>query len=100
VTEVVYTDAAERDLTQISSYIAADDPRAAVRFVERLRAKCEHLKHFSTIGRRRPDIHPDIRSLPHGSYVVYFEWDGSRDEMQILRIWHGSRRTPRLADLY
>jgi plasmid stabilization system protein ParE len=84
VTEVVYTDAAERDLTQISLYIAADNPRAAIRFLERL----------------RPDVHPDIRSLPHESYIVFFDWNGTRDEVRILRIWHGSRKTPTAADLY
>ena len=100
MTEVVYTDAAERDLTQISLHIAADDPRAAIRFVERVRKKCEYLSRFQRIGRLRPDIHPTIRSMPHGSYIIYFEWNDIADEVRILRIWHGSRKTPTAADLY
>jgi toxin ParE1/3/4 len=100
VTEVVYTEAAERDLTQISSYIAADNPRAAIGFVDRLRKKCEHLGRFQRIGRQRPEVHPTVRSMPHGAYVIYFEWTGVTDKVQILRILHGSRKTPTAADLY
>jgi toxin ParE1/3/4 len=99
VTALVYTEVAERDLTQISLYIAADSPQAAIHFVERIRELCELLKRFPRIGRQRSDILPDIRSMPHGSYVIYFQWNERNDEVRILRIWHGRRRTPSTADL-
>jgi len=100
VTQLIYTDAAERDFTQISLYIAADNPRAARRFVERIREHCAYLVHFPDMGRQRSDIRPDIRALSHGSYLIYYRRNKDVDEVQILRIWHARRRTPTAADLF
>jgi toxin ParE1/3/4 len=100
VTELIYTDAAERDLTRISVYIGADSPQAARRFVERLSEHCAYLVHFPDMGPRRSDIRADVRALTHGSYVIYYLHDEAADEVRILRIWHGRRRTPTAADLF
>jgi toxin ParE1/3/4 len=99
VTGVVYTAAAERDLTEILLYIAPDNPKAANRLVERIRERCEHLKRFPLIGRQRAEIHPNIRSTPLGSYVIFFQRNDQSDEIRILRIWHGHRKTPTPGDL-
>jgi toxin ParE1/3/4 len=99
VTGVVYTAAAERDLTEISLYIAANNPRAASRFVERIRERCEHLKRFSIIGRQRAEIDPAVRSMPLGSYLIFFQRNDQSDEVLILRVWHSRRKTPTSADL-
>jgi toxin ParE1/3/4 len=99
VTGIVYTAAAERDLTEISLNIAADDPRAASRFVERIRERCEHLERFPIIGRQRAEIHPGIRSMPLGSYVIFFQHNDQSDQVRILRIWHSRRKAPTPADL-
>lgn len=99
MTDLVYTDAAERDLTQIALHIAADDPRAARRFVERNRQHCAHLVRFPNMGRHRRDINSGIRALAHGSYVIYYLRIDDVDEVRILRIWHGRRKTPTAADL-
>ena len=99
MTTLLYTDAAERDLTRISLRIAADDPRAARRFVERIREHCAHLTRFPGLGRPRPDVHPQVRSLAHGSYVIYYRRDERADEVHVLRIWHGRRLAPAIADL-
>jgi len=99
VTDLVYTDAAERDLTQISLYIGADNPRAAGSFVTRIRDHCALLAHFPEMGPRRPEFTTVIRSLAHGSYVIYYRWLEDVDQIHILRIWHGRRRVPTAADL-
>jgi toxin ParE1/3/4 len=99
VTTLVYTAAAERDLTQISLYIAADNPQAARHFVGRIRRHCAHFVRFPQMGPRRPDILADLRSLAHGSYIIYYRRNEARDEVQILRIWHGRRKTITAADL-
>jgi toxin ParE1/3/4 len=99
VTALLYTDATERDLTRISLRIAADDPRIARRFVERIRDHCAHLARFPDMGRARPDVYPGVRSLAHGSYVIYYQRHEDADEVHVLRIWHGRRLTPAIADL-
>jgi toxin ParE1/3/4 len=99
VTELAYTNAAERDLTRISLRIATDNPHAARRFVERIREHCAHLVRFPYMGRPRPDVGAGIRSLAHGSYVIYYQGDEAADTVHILRIWHGRRRTPGTDDL-
>jgi toxin ParE1/3/4 len=99
VTTLVYTAAAERDLTQISLYIAADNPQAARHFVERIRHHCAHLIRFPQMGPRRPNVLPDVRSLAHGPYIIYYRRDEARDQVQVLRIWHGRRKTPTAADM-
>jgi toxin ParE1/3/4 len=100
VTNLVYTDAAEGDLTEIALWIAADNPPAALRFVARVRQHCAHLERFPYMGRPRRDIRADIRCFAHGSYVIYYQRKEDIDEVDILRIWHGRRQTPTIADLF
>jgi plasmid stabilization system protein ParE len=64
--KILYSDAAERDLRRIAIRIAADDPQAALRFVAAIREHCLLLARVPFMGRQRADIHPDIRSFPHG----------------------------------
>lgn len=97
MTELVYAEAAERDLTEIALRIANDDPGAAFRFVEDIRHHCGLLVGVTLMGRARRDLHPDIRSFPHRSYVVYYMLKD--DQVRILRVWHGRRRTPSVTDL-
>ena len=99
MTELIHTDAAERDLTEIALRIAADDPGAAFRFVDDIRHHCGLLVRAPFMGRARHDVRADIRSFPHGSYVVYYTLREDIDQIHILRIWHGRRRTPTVADL-
>jgi toxin ParE1/3/4 len=99
VTSLVYSAAAERDLTRIAMRIAADNRQAALRFVAGIREHCLLLRTVRFMGRQRSDIHPDIRSFPHGAYVVYYWRRPDLDQIEILRVWHGRRQAPMLADL-
>jgi toxin ParE1/3/4 len=99
VTELVVTDQAERDLTRIVLRVAQDNERAAFKLVDEIRAHCGLLPRVPLMGRLHSDIRSDIRSFPHGSYVVYYRPVPARDEIHILRIWHGRRRAPTMADL-
>lgn len=97
--KVYYSDVAERDLRRIALRIAADDPQAALRFVAGIREHCLLLARVPFMGRQRADIHPGIRSFPHGPYVVFYRVGPDHGEIEILRIRHGRRRTPTAADL-
>jgi toxin ParE1/3/4 len=99
VADVVYTGAVEGDLTDIGDMIAADDPGAAVAFIDAIRQHCSLLAVAPLMGRSRPDIGPSVHSFPHRSYIVFYRYRAEIDQAQILRVWHGRRRHPSLADL-
>jgi len=63
---------AEADLGQIWAYIARDSPRAADRFLLRLRRQCEVLARSPGIGRIREEVRPGLRSFPVGRYVIFY----------------------------
>ena len=46
----VVTPMAEKDLDEITGYIAADDPIAANRLIDRIEAKCQALAEMPGIG--------------------------------------------------
>ena len=79
MTRLVYSDAAERDLMQIATNIAVDNPGAALRFVAGIREHCLLLETVPFMGRGRSDLHSDIRSFPHRPYTIYYA-DGRSGE--------------------
>ena len=97
-TALLYTDAAERDLTRIS-YVSPQTTLVRHDGLLNAFASTAHLARFPAMGRPRPDIHRQVRSLAHGSYVIYYRWNEDADEVHVLRIWHGRRLTPAVADL-
>ena len=80
---------AEADLLDIATYIAADDPRRALSFAEELEARCAALQDYPHRGRPRPELAPDLRSVPHGRYVIFYTPRG--DTLRVERILHGAR---------
>lgn len=86
---------ARADLREIHSHIAKDNPGAARRFVERLRAKAGRLAETPGMGRSRgKDLRPDLFSLPVGRYVLFYrEQPGG---IVLVRVIHGSRDLPAL----
>ena len=92
--EVVLTEPARDDLRDIVDFIAQDNPQAAVIFRDRLIAEAETLIRFPYRGRlmRRPE---NVRKLVYQSYLIVYRITESRRTVEILRFWHGARRTPR-----
>ena len=80
---------AEADLLDIAAYIAADNPERALSFVEELEASCAGLLDYPESGRERPELAPDLRSKPHGRYVIFYTSDA--EAVRIERILHGAR---------
>lgn len=84
---------ATSDLIEIGTYVAADNPAAALRLIDDLREKAELLAHFPELG-RRDDSRPGRRLYVVGSYVIiYREEPGG---VFILRVVHGRRDRGRL----
>jgi toxin ParE1/3/4 len=99
VAEVAYTGSVESDLTGIGDMIAADNPRAAAAFIDAIRQHCSLLAFAPLMGRSRPDIGSSVRSFPHRSYIVFYRYRVELDQVEILRVWHGRRHHPSVADL-
>jgi len=90
--EVRWLDDGLADVTEIYRYIAADDPRAAGRVVERIQAAVRLLADLPHRG--RPGRWPGTRELiiPGTPYIVPYRVKG--DLVEILRVFHGARRWP------
>lgn len=85
---------AEQDLESIADYIAADNPRRAVTFIQELRQQCQRIALNPPGYRMRPELGEGIRSCPHGHHVIVFE--ASADAVTVVRILHGARDLPAL----
>lgn len=91
---VTRTDQAEQDLLEIWAYVAADNPRAADRLLDRIDAAARVLADFPRLGPARDDIAPGFRYHVVGNYLIFYrEAEGG---IEIVRVVHGARR---LSDL-
>lgn len=72
-----------------ADYIAADSPRAAVRFVKAIRRRCMELETSPRSGRSRPELRSDLRSIPFETYVIFYTT--ADPDLRIERILHGAR---------
>ena len=87
--EVVLLPRAERDLEDIWLTIAADNPKAADKLIERIMAQAARAGQQPGIGSPRPDIAPDARILVEGRYIViYTPHDGG---VTVAAVVHGMR---------
>ena len=89
------TENARADLQEIRAYIAKDNPAAARRVVERLRAKARKLAATPGMGRSRAeDLRPDLFSFPVGRHVLFYR--PQSNGIVLVRVIHGARDLPAL----
>ncbi|WP_342152104.1 type II toxin-antitoxin system RelE/ParE family toxin [Methylorubrum sp. SB2] len=88
--KVVFSEAALADLEAIGDYIARDNPRRAVSFVDELVACAERIadapEGFPLIER---DRRRGIRKRVHKSYLIFYRVRG--DEIEILHVLNGAQ---------
>jgi toxin ParE1/3/4 len=77
------------DLAEIWAYIADDSPDQADAFVDLVDSKFQALSRRPRLGRRRPELSPDIRSLAFGRYVMFYL--SLSQGIEVVRVLHGSR---------
>jgi toxin ParE1/3/4 len=80
---------ARLDLDEIHDYIARDNPAAAQRWLKRTMEQVAWLAKNPYSGEQRADIRPDLRSMSHGNYVIFFR--SRQDHLEIVRVLHGAR---------
>jgi toxin ParE1/3/4 len=86
---VVYTSQAERDYDDIIDYLDTHSPPAANRFATGVATKCRLLSKFPRLGRARDELHPGIRSVLVGMYLIFYRVTDAA--VEIVRILHGAR---------
>jgi toxin ParE1/3/4 len=86
--QIVWTDQALADLSEIEQYIEQDKPAAAQRVAAHLLSSVEHLAEFPQLG--RPGRRPGTRNLIIPPYVISYRVRAQR--LEILSVWHGRRR--------
>jgi toxin ParE1/3/4 len=96
VRELVYLTAARDDLSDILRHIAEESGSLAVAqaFVGKLMDHCERLAALpGPLGTARPELRPDIRSIPHQSYVIFFRYVGAC--LEIVNVLSANRDVAR-----
>jgi toxin ParE1/3/4 len=98
--KLVWTPLARDDLREIVSYIARDNPAAALRVGERILSSVEPLKNMPQMGRKVPERQDDkIREIIRGNYRIIYRVREDQHAIEIWRIWHGARGTPELLNM-
>ncbi len=84
----------ETDLIDIWLNIAADNPAAADKLLDRLEATFSLLADNPAMGPPRPDLAKELRYFAVGTYLIlYRQITGG---VEIVRVTHGARYLPDL----
>ena len=86
----------EGDLDEIADYIAQDNPRRAITFIQDIRAKLCDIQRNPLIYQLRPDIGEEARMATVGNYAILFRVTG--DVARIERVTYGGRDLPGVFD--
>jgi toxin ParE1/3/4 len=86
---IIFAPAAVQDIEEISDYIHAENPPAALRLVTALRARCAGIADMPHIGAPRPSLWPNLRSVPFKRYVIFYTTNSA--DVRIERVLHGAR---------
>jgi toxin ParE1/3/4 len=92
---------AREDLFEIFLTIAQDNPSAAERVYNAIEDRAASLKLMPHLGVRRPDLAAPARAIIEGSYILLYRvypdvHMGVVDEVEIVRVVHGSRDLSRV----
>jgi len=87
--EISWTEEAQRWLTDIFEYVAAENPQAAARTVQGIYERAQDLISFPEIGSRYAASSRHVRILLYGHYRIAYliKDDGNID---VLGVFHGS----------
>ncbi|MBE9234972.1 type II toxin-antitoxin system RelE/ParE family toxin [Anabaena aphanizomenioides LEGE 00250] len=92
MTYLLRTAQAEEDLIEIWLYIAADNQVVADKILDQIEEKSQLLAKNPGIGQARPDIAPEMRYFPVGSYLILYR--EIKDGIEVVRVVHGARNLP------
>ena len=84
----------ERDLEEIAGWIAQDNPRRAVSFIQEIREELRRIGEGPLLYQLRSEIGTDARLAVVGRYVILFRIAG--ELIRIERVVFGGRDLPGL----
>jgi toxin ParE1/3/4 len=93
--EVIIARSALRDLEQIRTYIARDNPAAAETLGLRLVDEAKSLRRFPERGGFIAE-RPGARFVMVYPYLVVYRIEEHSRTVRVLRFWHGARERMRL----
>ncbi|GMQ83208.1 MAG: type II toxin-antitoxin system RelE/ParE family toxin [Rhodothermia bacterium] len=86
------SESAKSDLFEIWDYIANDSIAQADKMSDEFERIFSVLAENPEMGRRREELKENLKSFPHGNYVIFYR--GDADEIEIVRVLHGARDIP------
>lgn len=92
-----YTPLARLDLIDVALFIAEENLSAADRFLDGITEAINRLAQRPMLGRSRPELGRNLRSLPHRHYVIIYR-PTPPTGVEVIRVLHGSRDIPPLFD--
>jgi len=90
-----YSADANEDLASIAEYIAdrSGNRSIAERFTDEFRHRCGDIAAASIrVGRPRPELRNDLRSITHKNYLILFRY--VEDIVEIVNVIEGHRDIP------
>ena len=92
---VVLARSAEADLEAIVSYVARDNPQAALRLGRALVAALRSLEAFPQLGRVVPEFNQaSLREIVRRPYRIIYQVNDAAERIEVIRFWHGARGEP------
>ena len=92
---VIFAHAARQDLLDIWLYIAVNNSEAVgARIYRPIAGSCRRLAEYPELGRSRPEIAEDARSLLVERWLVLYQIMGTN--VQVVRIIDGARDLKRI----
>lgn len=95
--QVIIAPSAQADLESIVRYIARRNPDAASRVGYELIVRAEGLAQFPEMGRVVPEFRrPELREVVCRSYRIIHRVRSDRQQIEVVRFWHGARGFPQV----
>jgi len=87
---------AAKDLVEINGYLFVGNPESADSFLTAITQKFELLANFPSIGRRRDELAPTLRSFPIDDYLIFYR--PIEGGIEVVRVVSGYRDLEALFD--
>ena len=95
--KIVWTLRSREDLHNIATFIAKDNPAAALKLGDLIFARVDTLEKFPELGRIVPERNqPNIREIVVKNYRLVYRVHQKEKFLEILRVWHGARGEPEI----
>ncbi|HEY0258003.1 MAG TPA: type II toxin-antitoxin system RelE/ParE family toxin [Candidatus Methylacidiphilales bacterium] len=91
--KVTFAQNAVKELTEIVTFVARDNPQAARQLGDKLLEQAAGLRRFPNRYARYPHFSA-IRKMPVPPYLIYYRINESKQQVTILHFWHGTRQHP------